>query len=654
MAKDSAFDVKLAGHGFVLARSGQLGRGGRAWQETTVGASIARQSPSDMAFGNQESTIEIPAVFRGTHLGYGDADYRAEGRYRYSTNVDARFEEGVIPGPKVNNLTIGGSANVNGFFEQAGSLYCIAGQLCKKIAGDYTITTAKDFGAGKAATDAVVYNGVAYVGMGYAEAFWTRTANADPTLGWTQATALYMGKIARFSHALWASATASTIKKVTGDPTVAADWSYAYQVGDTESGYRDITSMAELADLLYIGKSDGLYALGTPNQAQPSTWQPVMLTPEVAAYASSLNCVNMRAWHGSMWVPHIRGLLNYRHLGGQGFGITPATPGTEVDSDNPVHGQITAMAGDNKWLYAALLTTDGDTYIMAGREAREGETQFGMLLWHPIAVIESKQVDVMHISGLWSNPHLFLGKGADAAYIVLPRFSSNPYHDSNSTYSLTGSIYYPAHFWAVPTTTKIWKSLELIGEDLTSARYVDVYYRVNAGAWVSLGRANLSPRYVLAFPDKGVSGEKIEIRLDFTLPSATNPLMVKTVVLRGVERPRTIDLIQMTVRCADQMSLRQQRRQTNRTGADMLAELKALAISNEAVILEDLIGAKRYVLVLSAVRQLPETQQQGDLPREFLVQVNMVEFQAAETTAETGAWFVVGTSLVGSTTDLVR
>jgi len=252
------------------------------------------------------------------------------------------------------------------------------------------------------------------------------------------------------------------------------------------------------------------------------------------------------------------------------------------------------------------------------------------------------------------NPHLFLGRAADAAYIILPRYGTNPYFDSNCTYSLTGSIYYPAHFWAVPTTTKIWKSLELIGEDLTSARYVDVYYRVNGQSWVSLGRANLSPRYVLAFPDEGVSGEKIELRLDFTLPSATNPLMVKTVVLRGVERPRTIDLIQMTVRCADRMALRNQRRQTSRTGADMLAELKALAISDEAVVLEDLVGLKRYVLVLSAVRQLPESRQEGDLPREFLVQVNMVEFQAAETTAETGAWFIVGTSLVGSAADLIK
>lgn len=644
MARDSSYDVVLNGKGYLLARRGALGRGGRAWSESTVGSSIARRTPSEMAYGNQPATIEVPAVFRGTHRGYGDADFRAEGRYRYTVNVDGRFEEGVIPGPKINNLTITGSANVSGFFEQAGVLYCIAGRYCKKIASGYTVSLAKDFGSGKAATDAVVYDGVAYVGMGYAEAFWKRTANADPTVGWTQATSLYMGKIARFRDRLWASVTAHTIKNVMADPTVSANWSGAYEVGDSESGYRDITQLAELADLLYIGKTDGLYALGTPRLGHLT---PEMLTPELSAFVSSANCVNMRAWHGSMWVPHLRGLLNYRHLGTQGFLITPATPGEEVDDDNPVHGLITALAGDGYWLYAALYTTGGDTYIMAGREA-------GEFVWHPIAKIASKQVDAMHISGLWTNPHLFLGRGVDAAYIILPRYGSNPYYDSNCTYSLTGNIYYPAHYWAVPTTTKIWKSLELVGEDLTAGRFVDVYYRLDGGVWTSLGRANLSPRYVLAFPDEGASGNKIEIRLDFTLASAGNPLMIKTVVLRGVERPRTIDLIQMMVRCGDRMTLRTGRRETARTGADMVDELKALAISDEAVVLKDLVGTKRYVLVLSAVRQLPESEQEGDLPREFLAQVNMAQFEAAETTTSTSQWAIVGTTLVGSTTEVVR
>jgi len=83
------------------------------------------------------------------------------------------------------------------------------------------------------------------------------------------------------------------------------------------------------------------------------------------------------------------------------------------------------------------------------------------------------------------------------------------------------------------------------------------------------------------------------------------------------------------VRCADGMALRNHVR-CPRTGAQMLAELKALASENVGVVsLVDIIGAQRQVLVLPPVSE-QEAQHEGDLPREILATVRMAVVEIAE------------------------
>jgi len=454
------------------------------------------------------------------------------------------------------------------------------------------------------------------VGMGYSVAFWQRTA----TPSWSQASALYMGHIAVFKDRAWASTTQHQVQSFAVTPTTAANWGAVYPVGDPGSA---ITSMVELGELLYVGKTNGLYALGSSGLAQS-------LTPELRAYTNAENCVNTTGWHGSIWVPHIRGLLNYRNLGAQGFLVTPATPGQDVDEDNPIRGQITALAGDNRWLFAALYTAGGDTYVLAGRTAQGEEQAYGMLIWHPLAKIVAKKCECLHISGLWTNPRLFLGIGADVGYIVLPRHSDNPIQDSNCRYQLSGSIYFPAHSWGTPTTVKIWKSVEIMGELLSAARYVDVYYRVDGLAWTKAGRAAIPLRHVMALPSGGVTGSKIELRLDYTIPNSAAPLNVRSLVVRGVERPETVQLITAAVRCADDLPLRGRMGKCRRSGATILGELKALAKGKRAVTLTDVLGTDRQVLVGPSVQE-GEVQQEGDLPREVVATIRMSEFEVEET-----------------------
>ena len=535
---------------------------------------------------------------------------------------------------------LGLGANCVGFFEQDGMLFFVGGRKCLYLKTDGASGIAKDFGAGEVATDCVMFDGKAYVGLGYGTAFHERASNADPTLGWSQAAALYMGYISPFKDRLWASTSIHEVKCVATAPKTAANWSCAYGVGDPG---KSITSLAELAELLYVGKTNGLFVLDSSGLGQ-------MATPELGSVVSSANCVNMRPWHGSMWVPHERGLFNYRAMGTQGFLVTPATPGAFAAADNPIKGKITALVGDDRWLYAALYTADGDTYILAGRQAMGDEQAFGPMIWHPLAKLTGKKCDAMHISGLWTNPRLFLSHNKDVAYIILPRKGENPVSDTAYRYALSGSIYYPAHCWLSPTTKKLWKSIEIEGSKITSARYIDVYYCIDEGVWLKAGTANRSPRDIVALPAAGVGGTKIEIRLDLTLPDATQTPRIYSVVVRGVERPPTIKVITVAIRCADNMRLNSGRPE-RRTGAEILTELEALAQLDEAVILRDTIGVERWVLVLPPIGEVETVQRDGQKP-EKVAMVRMAVFEAQERPGAGGA-FVIGSSKIGSTDVIV-
>lgn len=603
--------------GYMLARQGQLGRGQRAWQVETTGASIAQQMPTEQRYGNQPAVIEAPMVFKTCHRGYGDSHVRGEGRYHYALNMDCRFPDLVLPGPKRNALTLTDSAHhVTGFFEMDGMVFCIAGQRCYALKSDDTVVLAKDFGAGKEAVGCARSGAIALVGMGYSEPPWKRTSNADPTLGWTQGSGLYVGYLHRSRDRLYASASSSTVRwcDAAADPLNPDNWAASYAIGEAA---HTITAIREFADLLYVGKEDGLYAL-------PADGMAVCLSPELKDVPNAWNCHNMASWQGRLWVPHVRGLLQYQNLGANGHAVVPATPGAWTTDDNPIRGRVTALVGDNRWLYAAVKNPDGNSYLLAGRMAFEGEG--GPLVWHPLADLGAVECRALHLSGLFTNPRLYYGQGYNVGYIILPRNGEDPVQDANCRYEMTGSLYYSAHNWFAPTTPKVWKSIEIGADGLAIARYLDVYYRIDGDVWKLAGRADRSPRDVIALPE-GVTGTRIEVRLDHTLPSDSIPFRLTSVVVKGAERPRTMKVISATVRCADHVPT--YAGTDRRTGAQILLDLEEYATSASAVTLVDPLGIERQVLVLPPIAEREEAQY-GDEPPEMLATIQMAEFEPAD------------------------
>ena len=613
---DTAFDVVLDGIGLTLARQGQMGSGARAYSSETVGASILQQTPEGQPYGNQPSIVEIPVVFSDVSLGYGEERRIHERRYYYSENIDARFPGMILPGPYVHPLTLDMGSVITGFFEQAGHLYVLGGRYCKKIAENDSISVDKAFDFDEASTDLVTFDSDVYVAMGLAENLWQRSEAGV----WTQSPDMAVKHLALFSDRIWASTSENTVGACDYAPLWYDNWTADYTVGGAA---RPITGMCEMDTRLFVGKTDGLYALTSAGIA-------VQLIPEVASAIDDENCRALHIWHASLIVPHLRGLFRFQSSE-DGNIVQVITPGADAPKTCPVVGRITAMVGDSRWLYAAMLTRDGHTYILAGREAESEEPATEPMIWHPIAKIISKTCRAMHISGLWDNPRLFLGCGDDCAYIILPRSTDNPYFDQNCRYAQSGSIYFPSHSLGSAYTAKVFKSLEVKGRHIHPSRRLRAYYKADGHSWVSAGEVTTGPKFIAALATPGVAAYQLQLRLDAQIKTFDQPFVVESYSARGAERPRTIEVITITVRCADDIRLKNGGRD-RRSGREIYDLLKERETIQESVIFRDRMGLERRVLLLPPITLREGVALQGESP-EDLAQVRLAVFEADTTSA---------------------
>lgn len=630
---DNAYDIELDGVGYMLARREQLGTGGRSWQVTSVGASLTKEFGAAAKVGGLPAAYEFAISWDDLSAGYGAEWDKGDKRYYQSFFADCRFEEGVTPGPETKFISAAfDTANIRKFIEFDGKLFVITDRYCYRINADESVTVENDFGSGKVAFALAVFNNVLYVGMGWSEKIWKRT-----TAGvWTQATdAVYAGHFAVLNDRLWASNAKNTVRNVAADPFTLSDWSASYTIGESASA---ITHMIGHNDMLYVGKTDGVYALDGSGIS-------LQLLPELKTSPYVLNCRNMLVWHGILFVPHLRGLFAIINRGEFGFSVQNCNPGMDSNATASTVGFVTGLACDDRWVYAAVKTTSpAYNIICAGREAKADEQAHGPMVWHPIH-LALVGCDDLHVSGLWTNPRMFYGNSAGVDYLVLPRSNVNPRQDPYCGFNNQMHLYYPRNDSGAPSTPKIYKSVEVETEGLSTSAYLDVYYYLDeAPASTKLGRVNSSPRSVLQLGGpEGVTGQSIQIMVQYTGPGGVSPRpFIRRLTVRGVERPKQAELIRATIRCADNLPTRFGR-PDRRKGETLLANLKTLASDTRAVKLTDLVGSERYVVVVAPVEEM-ESAQEGCLPREVLAQVHMLSFSTEVTQPIAQVYFTVGTS----------
>ena len=226
---------------------------------------------------------------------------------------------GLIVAPGFRSGVTGLEATAVKIVQFNSEVFVIGGRYVDKITSGHTRTQDKDFGVGKSAVDACIFNNELVVAMGESEKLYTRNTSGT----WTQATdntfAIALGVA---GDRLWRAADTNQISSCSTAPRTLASWTPAdpneYVVGDTSFAVRQII---DYGGVPWCIKNDGAYQ---PDPTAKFRNQ----TPQMAKYPSADS--GRWAWTGwgYLWVPVAGGILRI----GRGSSVQSGPETAMVDS----------------------------------------------------------------------------------------------------------------------------------------------------------------------------------------------------------------------------------------------------------------------------------------------------------------------------------
>ena len=342
-------------------------------------------------------------------------------------------------------------------------------------------------------------------------------------------------------HVINSCATASS--GGSGGPLTAGNWSDTADYVIGKPG-RNINSLAEMGRWLHVGKEEGLYASDTEgNQTNALDF--------VRNLIASTNCSDMIRWLGTLVVCHKTGIWQYTGVSARPFGIETL----QNNNSSIKGGRYTALATAGEWLYAAYLVGT-TTYLLAVRPGHEDEPSY---VWHHLYTFTSTTINTMHVSGLTTNPRLYLGITASTcsvAYIVLAQDGSPDPTDANVTFQAqTNNFDLPAVDWGAPGTLKRGHMVEIVtSQAIGTGGTVQVQGRWDGGTYANIGAAITTAGKAQRFWTAGTSdsGYRPQLRIQVD-GHASNVLRVEKVSLYCAALPRKEPIITVVVRCGDNL-----------------------------------------------------------------------------------------------------
>ena len=554
------------------------------------------------------------------HLGGLKSKSGIPGTTEYGQNTDDRFPFRMLPGPEVNNVTLTSSiANPTRIFEALGYIWAVCGRYVYRIdPSDDSIVQSKDFGAGGTlGVDGMRWeDNTGLITTDDAnQSLWEVTAIGTPDT-WAQAeSGVRAYRLAAGIDRMFGVEDSGLLRNcVSGmDPMLSASWSDDLQCGETSTKPNGIIAFEKTA---LVGKPEGLFGVSPEGKGTPLIKRMVR---------DDDNCLGMEMFEPYAMIPHSRGV--YRFVPGL---VESAGLEMELINESPVRGRFKAFAVDNRWLLG-LLTVGATIYIMVARDRGGGEPGFGPLIWDTWIYLAATTSQAMFLSTLTSPPRLWFGNDNNISYIKLSASAGAPDVDDSAYRFAQSGLRYTHKYTFGDWRDKDFPKVVVVGKGtLSAARYWDVYFSVDGGAYSALDidgstmRVNSDGLHTFYLPLTAV-GREIQFHLDFTGDSTTAPPEINYFEPFAVPQSKKvpINLIQLhLVRDAELDMGREVR-----SAAEQLSDLHTLDEASSPLKASGPWGESKDMWVKSL--RLVNVLQEPDHEAEYLVEVALQERKVA-------------------------
>ncbi len=494
-------------------------------------------------------------------------------------SIDTREPNQIILGPKIN--TAGDIADTIIFLEFFGEKeYAASTRYVYKWSGSVW-TEVFDAGAGDDVKCLVHYDEYIIVGTESDEYYCSTTGNpgswAQPGLSNSIAHKFVVAPSFTATKDILVLAKEPNEVRTASDPFVGGSWTDPpYYIGDESS---DITSLFVLNGTLFIGKTDGLYAL-------PADGRPIL----VISYKERKNNTNFffhTNWQGIFYTSAANDILEI--IGGSGsmLGIDYMGP-LSRSPELATIGSIKGITSDDRNIYAVFLV--GSYYIIyAGRERRDDK--YGLRWeWTPYIYLGTNAcgaIKVMQRSG--ENPVLWFAYGTNMAYATLAKSPDYPLGDASYRFCAQGHLITTYFTAGYDTWQKIFYQLWSLTENLADGITINVYYEKDTDTdWTLL--TTLKENGVQSVDLIALACKKVRLKLEFNSNDATTTPVLREFIYRGVLQPEITKTLDFTIVLGQSDS---------RKPSTDLAFLEGGRTAIEPITLKDLrFGTTKYITFL--------------------------------------------------------
>ena len=604
-------------------------KGKKMWRVTEAPTFSPRFSTEAAQYAQFPPEQEMVMAWDDWRDGFGQYKHENPARYFEAHSVDTRYSNQLILGPLLYatgdsaGAALGETTRWNGFAEQFDKLYVFTNDGTDSEIWEWDATNG--YWVGKetfsASTDSdglcafATWLVASVAGSTYYStdgATYTEKASTDTRKGLCVVGATAGG------GTLW-GASATQMRSCT-DPS--GTWGTADSIGDSHT---DITSLLNLNNICFVGKEDGLW-----------TWDDsalINLLPEYRRLKNDYNFGAMVAWYNrGYFATGEDGLLSY----------DPQNPEDTVDISPSLYAaqitdigvRVASLSRDDNWLYAVLAPkAQGEyLYVLAGRwQASGGSTIFA---WHPILEYDTANAADVSFEASWlttvqgGNPRLWLAESGTTkhkpGYIICAKGHQNPKDDDSYKFTTSGHLITSWVDFGLVDIEKAWLYFTVEAENVTAARYVTIYFRIDdATSWSKLGKATAAGKTTLSFNSLSdeldlVTGRRIQFKIELTTDDADETPLIKSFALHSVLRPSAKKLFTFAVRCADQIGTLDGTAD-GQTASDIAANLKTYRQATWPVKLFDIDNVEWDIAILSKDEEFISKPEGSDAERVYYI-----------------------------------